>query len=435
MENLDLKKLNENRTSIKDVFTTTEEIVEIAGWVQIARDLSKVRFLVIRDVTGVVQVTGVNGKTDPEIFDMIDKITRESVVYVKGTIKECKQAPGGKEITPEKIIVMNPALDLPIDVSDFSKTELPKRLDYRFLDLHRKRTQAIFKVESTIMQAFREFMAKEEKAIEAQFPAIIGSSSEGGTELFEAQYFERKAFLSQSCQLYKQMLACSMEKVFTIFTVWRAEKHNTVRHLNEARQLDYEEAFADEFVVMEVLARCLQYIVERVKEENKAELELLEVDVKVPTTKYMKFAEVKELMEKEGVQCGEDDLSTDAEKKLGELFPDTIVFVHDWPITGKPFYIMPKGEGLSGGFDAIYQGMEISSGGQRVHLPEILTERLKAKDLNLEDFKSYIDSFRFGAPPHAGWGMGLERITMLILGIANIREVTLFPRDRDRLTP
>ncbi|MFA4953503.1 MAG: amino acid--tRNA ligase-related protein, partial [Candidatus Pacearchaeota archaeon] len=239
----------------------------------------------------------------------------------------------------------------------------------------------------------------------------------------------------QSCQLYKQMLACSMEKVFTIFTVWRAEKHNTVRHLNEARQLDYEQAFADEFVVMEVLARTVQYIIKKVFEINKKELDLLKVKLKVPGVKYMTFAEVAELMKKHKIHVGKDDLSTDAEKKLGELFSDMIVFVHDWPISGKPFYIMPKGKDASGGFDAIYNGMEISSGGQRVHIPDLLTERLKIKGLNPKDFKSYIDSFRFGAPPHAGWGVGLERLTMLILGLGNIREVTLFPRDRDRLTP
>ncbi|MCL5018198.1 MAG: aspartate--tRNA(Asn) ligase, partial [Candidatus Pacearchaeota archaeon] len=141
------------------------------------------------------------------------------------------------------------------------------------------------------------------------------------------------------------------------------------------------------------------------------------------------------LMKKNKVEMGKDDLSPEAEKKLGELYPDTVVFVHDWPLSGKPFYIMPKGKNLSCGFDAIYKGMEIVSGGQRVHIPELLTERLKAKGLNPKNFKSYIDSFRYGAPPHAGWGMGLERITMLMLGLENIRETVLFPRDRTRLTP
>jgi len=424
-----------NRTLISDVFKSKEKNVEIAGWVKNTRALGKIKFLVLRDISGEIQVTAVEKETDKKIFEMIDKLPRESVIVISGEIKESKQAPGGKEILPKILTVLNKAEELlPLDISDTSKTELPKRLDYRFLDLHMKKTQAIFKIQSTILQGFREFMIKE-KAIEAVFPSIISSSSEGGTELYKLKYFEKDAYLSQSCQLYKQMLACSMEKVFTLFTVWRAEKHNTIRHLNEARQLDFEMAFADEFEVMDVLARSIQHIVKRILEENKEELKTLEVNLKVPTTKYLTFGEVAEIMKKHKIHMGEDDLSPEAEKKLGELYPDTIVFVHDWPLSGKPFYIMPKGKDLSAGFDAIYQGTEIVSGGQRIHLPELLTERLKVKGLNPKNFKDYIDSFKYGAPPHAGWGLGLERITMLILGLSNIREAVLFPRDRDRLTP
>ena len=434
---IDLQKLSKERKYISDVTVKDEgKKVTIAGWLYDSRELGKLKFAIVRDITGEIQVVGFKGETPDEVFKEMGKISRESVVVITGMIKKSAKAPGGRELAPEKIEVLAVAEQpLPIDVSDFSKTELPKRLDFRFLDLHRRRAQAIFKVQSTILSAFREFMVNEEKAIEAQFPSIIGSSSEGGTELFSAQYFEKKAYLSQSCQLYKQMLACSMEKVFAVFTVWRAEKHNTVRHLNEARQLDFEMAFANEFVVMEVLGRCVQYIVKRVMEVNKSELDLLEVKLKIPETKYITFAEVAALMKKNKVHMGADDLSGEAEEKLGELYPDTVVFVHDWPLAGKPFYIMKKGKDLSGGFDAIYKGMEITSGGQRVHIPDLLIERLKAKGLNPKDFESYIASFRYGAPPHAGWGIGMERITMLLLGIKNIREAVLFPRDRDRLTP
>jgi len=424
------------RTYIKDAFEKKGE-VELKGWVHDTRDLSKVRFLVLKDITGRIQCVGLKSKTEANIFELMNSINRESVVRIIGEVKESKQAPGGKEILIQELeVIAEAANPLPIDVSDHSKTELPKRIDYRFLDLHREKTQAIFKIESTMMQAYRDFMIKE-NAIEAVFPSIIGSSSEGGTELFKMKYFNKEAYLSQSCQLYKQMLACSMEKVFAIFCVWRAEKHNTVRHLNEARQLDYEEGFADEFKVMDVLARCVQYIAKYINDKRKDELELLGVKLRVPKTKYMTFAEAGKLLKTKKVHVRKDDLSTDAERKLGELYPDTIVFVHDWPIIGKPFYIMPKGKDgkSSGGFDAIYNGVEISSGGQRVHIPEILEKRLKEKGLNPKDFKAYIDSFRYGAPPHAGWGIGLERLMTQMLGITNIREVTLFPRDRDRLTP
>jgi len=429
------------RTYVQDLFAKPAgEKICLKGWVHEVRDLRKVRFIILRDITGRVQITGISGETKEDVFNTLKDVSRESVVEVIGTIKDCKQAPGGKEINPETITVLAKAdLTLPIDVSDYSKTELPIRLDYRFLDLHREKTQAIFKIQSTIMTAFREYMINQQKALEAAFPSLIGASSEGGTDVFKVKYFEKEAFLSQSCQLYKQMLACSMEKVFTIFTVWRAEKHNTVRHLNECRQMDFEMAFADDKTVMAIMGETVQYIIKKILELNPKELKILEVQPKVPEIKYLTFAEVTEIMKKEKIHMGSDDLTGEVEEKLGELYPDTIVFVNEWPLSGKPFYIMPQNENpnakLANGFDAIYKGMEITSGGQRIHLPELLIERLKAKGLKPEDFKDYIDSFRYGAPPHAGWGLGLERLTMLVLGIKNIREAVLFPRDRDRLTP
>ena len=458
MQNIDLKKFNDKRILIGDVFSGNHKSVEVAGWVHNSRDLSKVKFIILKDSSGMIQVAGVKGKTPEDVFGEMDKIPRESVVIVRGVAIDSKQAPGGKEINPSEIIVLNSAEELPIDVplniEEDSKTELPKRLDYRFLDLHRRKTQAIFKIQATLMQSFREYMVSID-ALEANFPSIISSSSEGGTELFKAKYFEKDAYLSQSCQLYKQMVACAMEKVFSIFTVWRAEKHNTIRHLNESRQFDFEMAFADEFVVMDEMGKCVQKMIKDVIEKNSEDLEILDVRLKVPSIKYMTFLETNNLLKKEGIKIDAHDLTGEGEKKLGDLFPDTIVFVHDWPLKGKPFYIMPKGkfastpqgspppaqkrsaiqEELSCGFDAIYKGMEITSGGQRVHLPELLEERLKAKGLNPKDFKSYIDSFRFGAPPHAGWGMGVERLTMVLLGLGNIREAVMFPRDRDRLSP
>ena len=433
---MDLQKLNKERKAIKDVSSKDDgKKVTVAGWLYDSRDLGKIRFVSLRDVSGEIQITGFKGDVSDEVFDKMNKTSRESVIVVKGKVQKSDKAPEGREIIPESFEVLAEAKDpLPVDVSDFSKTDLPKRLDYRFVDLHNKRTQAIFKVQDTLMAGFREYM-KEEGSTEAVFPSLIGSSSEGGTETYTLKYFEQEAYLSQSCQLYKQMVACAMEKVHTIFTVWRAEKHNTVRHLNESRQYDFEMAFADEFVVMDLLGKCVQHMIKKVIDERKSELKFLELDLKVPKVKYMTFAEVKDLMKKEKVDMPEHDLSGDAEKKLDELFPDTIVMVHDWPLAGKTFYIMPKGDGLSAGFDAVYKGFEITSGGQRIHLPELLIERLKAHNLNPEDFEGYIDSFRYGAPPHAGWGMGVERLSMVVLRVSNIREVVMFPRDRHRLTP
>ncbi len=424
---------------IKELSSKEGQTVLIQGWVQGLRGQSKIKFLQLRDITGVVQCVAF----DQGLFDTFSKLMTESVVSITGLVKSANIKSEeitlkNLEIEIKAIEIVNLAEVLPFNVVEKDQTiatELNKRLDYRFLDLHKREVQAIFKIQSTLLHAYRDFMFEEEKAIECVFPSIIGTSSEGGTEVFPVKYFEKSALLSQSCQLYKQMLACSMEKIFTVFTVWRAEKHNTLRHLNESRQMDFEMAFTDDKGVMDVLGRCVQYIVKRILEKNQPELELLKAKVEVPKIKYMTFHEVAKIMKEYNVHMGEDDLSGEAEEKLGQLYPHTVVFVHDWPLVGKTFYIMPKGEELSYGFDAIYNGMEISSGGQRIHLPDLLTERLIAKDCNPENFKSYIDSFRYGAPPHAGWGVGVERLTMQILGIKNIREVTLFPRDRDRLTP
>jgi len=421
------------RTYIKDLKEGQEVLLN--GWAYDIRDLNKLAFVSLRDMTGIVQCV-LKGE---ELMAKVKELTIESAVEIKGIVKVANVKAdflrSDVEVVVSEINIISKAERLPIQINDQNvETELSTRLDNRFLDIRKPKVKAIFEIQSTMLQAYREFLIKE-GAMEAIFPSIIGASSEGGTELFKAKYFEREVFLSQSCQLYKQMLACSLEKVFTVFSVWRAEKHNTSRHLNEARQYDYEEAFCDEFKVMGVLDRCVKYIIEKVLEKHENELKILNVELKVPKSKYFKFSEVKELMEKKKVPMEGHDLSNDAEKKLDELYPDTIVFVHDWPIEGKPFYIMPKGKGLSGGFDAIYKGMEIASGGQRVHIPKILEKQLKERDLDPKNFKSYIDSFRFGAPPHAGFGMGVERLTMLILGIQNIREVVLFPRDRTRITP
>ena len=409
--------------------------VTIAGWLYDNRDLGKIRFILVRDISGEIQVTGVKGETKEEVFKKLGKIPRESVIVISGIIKKSAKAPRGREISPESIEILAEAEQpLPIDVSDFSKTELPKRLDYRFLDLHRRRTQAIFRVQTTIANAFREYFYKK-GYLELQPPCVISAASEGGTELFPVQYFEQKAYLAQSPQLYKQMLACPMEKTFMITPVWRAEKHNTPRHINEIRQMDIEVAFLDQMGIMKEQEGVVKYIVEKVIENCKNELSLLGIKLKVPNAVYLSY---EEAIKKVNGKIGED-FSPEQERKLCSMYPEDIIFTHSWPSSIKPFYIMPKDAKadakLSEGFDALYGGVEISSGGQRIHLPDLLIKRLKAKGLNPKNFKSYIDSFRFGAPMHSGWSIGLERITQIICGLDSVKEATMFPRDRDRLTP
>ena len=423
------------RSYIKDILNQKEGKVLVKGWVHDTRDLGKIKFLILRDVSGIIQITAVKGKTPENIFKEIDKIPRESVISIEGKSVKSKQAPGGIEINPEKFEIINKAEHpLPIDISDFSKTELSKRLDFRFLDFHRRKTQAIFKIQTELAHSFMEYFYKK-GFIEMQNPCIISSASEGGTELFPVQYFEKKAFLAQSPQLYKQMVACSMENTFMITPVFRAEKHNTPRHINEIRQMDIEMSFANQETVMKELEEAMKYIIKNVIEKCKKELEFLNVKLKVPNAVYLSY---EEAIKKVGGKLGED-FTPEQEKKLCEMYKGDIVFTHSWPTSIKPFYIMPK-DGkkdakYSEGFDALYGGVEIASGGQRIHIPELLIERLKAKGLNPKNFKEYIDSFRYGAPPHGGWSIGLERLTQVVCGLDNIKEATMFPRDRDRLTP
>jgi len=424
--------------------TYTKEVKQgkcfVEGFVQDVRDLSKIKFLVLRDITGIVQITAHKDKTKKEVFDIITKIPRESVISIEGEAVKSKQAPNGIEIFPEKISVLAEAEPkLPIDISDFSKTELPKRLDWRFLDLHNRKVQAIFKIQSEIAAAFRSFW-KDRGFIEINTPCIISSASEGGTELFPVMYFEKPAFLAQSPQLYKQMCVTALEKVFTIVPVWRAEPSHTVRHVTEARQMDIEVAFSDEFDVMDLLTKVVAYIVKQVKTKCKEELKSLGKELKIPKAKYLSYTDTIKLLKKNKIKVEQgEDIPPEGEKKLSEIYPNTIIFTYDWPLSLKPFYIMPKDEKadakLSEGFDAIYGGIEISSGGQRVHIPELLIKRLKANKLDPKKFDYYINSFKYGAPRHAGWSIGLERFTMALLGLENIREATLFPRDVERLVP
>jgi len=413
--------------------------VLLKGWAFEMRSLAKLAFLVLRDSSGMVQCI----TKESEIMKSIASLTLESVIEIEGKVKKANVkaefARGDVEIEIEKLIILNRAEKLPIHVNEKATepAEMSKRLDNRSLDVRKPKIKAIFKIQSTISNGFRKYFYKA-GFMEFQPPAIIGTSTEGGTDLFELKYFDRKAYLAQSPQLYKQLMAISLEKVFSTSTIWRAEKHDTSKHINEIRQMDIEVAFADDIEIMKYIETSVQYIVNKVLTECKEEVKLLGLKLKVPKAKYLTYAEAIDVLNKNGfkLKIG-DDFEPEAERKLCALYPDTIVFTYEWPIDIKPFYIWPKDKkkNISGGFDAIYGGVEISSGGQRVHVPEILIQQLKDKGLKPKDFEWYIDAFRFGAPMHSGWSIGLERLTYAICELENIRECTMFPRDRKRLTP
>jgi len=299
--------------------------------------------------------------------------------------------------------------------------------------------RAIFRIQSQILKSFREFLTSH-SYLEIQPPIIISSASEGGAELFSVPYFEKTAYLAQSPQLYKQMCAIAFEKVFMVLPIFRAEKFDQPTHLNEVRQMDIEQAFATDDDVIKVLEQCFVHMLKDIKKNCAVELKALGRKLSIPKLplKRVTYTEAIKMLQDKGedIKWGKD-FSKTQERHLMKLVGAEAFVVKDWPAEIKAFYAMPNGKNpkVCHAFDLVYNGIEICSGTQRVHIPELLIKQLKSKGLNPDDFKFYIDFFRYGSPPHAGWSIGLERLTMAITDRKNIREVTMFPRDRNRITP
>jgi aspartyl-tRNA synthetase len=424
------------RTYIEEALEHLGEKVTLAGWVNRTRDLSNIRFILLRDRTGEIQI--VVKDDDPELFEI--SLGREDVIKVTGEVVESKVAHAGVEFIPETFEIINRANQpLPFDIHENVKIGLDTRLDYRFLDFRTPTTRAIFTIQNQILTSFRKYLTDHDY-IEIQPPCIIASASEGGADLFALPYFERMAYLAQSPQLYKQMAAISFEKVYTITPIWRAEKFNTPTHLNEVRQMDIEQAFSNDETVMKVLEEVLVHILTQVKDNCGEELETLEREITIPPLpfKRLTYNQAIELLQGEGEEIiWGDDLSKSQERMLTNLIERETFFIKDWPSVQKAFYAMPHRENpeLVHAFDLLYSGVEICSGTQRIHLPELLKTQISKKGLHPENFSHYIEAFSYGAPPHAGWSIGLERITMTVTGQGNIRECAMFPRDRDRLVP
>jgi len=421
--------------------TPESESAEIIGWVHEVRDLGGLTFFLIRDRTGIIQVTIPKKKVPAEIVEAARDVSRESVVRVQGKVKAIAKAPGGREIVPEELEIISVAESpLPLDVAEKVPAEMDTRIDSRFLDVRKPRVRAIFAIRSTVTCAATEFLHSR-GYINITTPKIVAAATEGGTELFPIAYFEKEAFMNQSPQLYKQMMmAAGFEKVFEIGPIFRAEEHNTVRHLNEATSLDVEASFADHNDVMELLEDLIVYVYEAVAKTCGEHLAELDVDLAVPKKPFPRipYAEAIEIANatiEEKLAFG-DDLSPAAERAIGNEIGQHY-FVVDWPTEIRPYYAMPypdKPE-LCKAFDLMHPRMELSSGAQRIHDHDLLVERIRAKGLAPEAFEFYLKAFRYGMPPHAGWGLGIERLVMTMLGLGNIREAVLFPRDRHRLTP
>lgn len=414
--------------------------VTLMGWVHEIRDLGGIIFVLLRDRNGITQITAPSKKITPELMEEIRKFKKESVIAVKGTIQGSPKAPGGVEVIPEEVKVLNESKQpLPLDPTEKVRAEIDTRLDSRYLDLRKHSISAIFKIKSTMLHSVRIFL-EEKGFMEVNTPKLVGSATEGGTELFPITYFEREAFLGQSPQLYKQMMmATGLDKVFEIAPIFRAEEHDTLRHLNEVISIDAELAFADQEEAMELLEKLVHHAIKEVKENCQAELEDLGVELEVPELPFprLEYDEVIDIVNSKGVQLQHgEDLSRAAEKALGEVM-DGYYFITNWPSEIKPFYVQPHEDepGKSYAFDLMYRDLEISSGATRVHQHDLLVKQIKSKGLNPDSFQRYLAAFEYGMPPHAGWGLGAERFTMCITGMKNIRETVLFPRDRRRLTP
>jgi len=410
--------------------------VKIAGWVHDFRNLGKLKFVLLRDRTGIIQVTMKKGLVPDEIVDI--DVNREDVVQFEGEVKENKVAPDGVELIPSSFEMLNKVeKKLPVDPADHVKAELDTRLDYRYIDLRRKPISAIFTIKSVVVNAFRKIVL-EKDFVEINPTTITGAATEGGADVFPIQYFENQAYLVQSPQLYKQLSVIGgFDKVFMTVPVFRAEKHNTSTHLNEITQMDIEMGFADHEDVMDILSDVTVKILDEVKKQCPDQLAELGVELEVPKVGKYTYTDLVDKLVSNGFEMkwGED-FSKEAEKKLQGILGEDLYLIDDWPTPIRAFYSMPKGDGKTcNAFDLVYKGLEIASGAQRIHKVDILKDQLEKRGLDPYKFEFYTNAFKVGAPPHAGWSLGLERLTMKMCGLENIREAMLFPRDRTRVHP
>jgi len=406
----------------------------LIGWIEDFRDMGKIGFISVRDMTGNFQ-----GVLTGELLSTFRDVPRQSVILVKGTIQETKAENFQVEVKVEKVELLSKAANpLPIDPTGRVKSSMDKRLDSRALDLRNYKISNIFKTRSYVLNLIRNFLYSR-MFVEVNTPKIIGSATEGGADLFGFEYFSKKAYLAQSPQLYKEQLTLGLERVFEISSYFRAEPSHTVRHLSEFVSVDLEAAFLDYGDIMDIVQELVistinDLFVHRNKEmalfENKQEI-LID---KIPRITYQKCLEdLKSLGEK--IEFG-DDLSDPALKKLGEIYP-SFYFIFDWPTKLKPFYILEheKKPELSRSFDLQYGYLEIVSGGTREHDSERLRNKLLEKGLDPKSFSDHLQTFEWGMPQHSGCGLGFDRFMMMITNSTNIREVVLYPRDTERLGP
>ena len=415
--------------------------VEVQGWIENLRDKKNMQFVVIRDLSGKIQITVVKSEA-PEVAEIFSHATLESTIKVIGkAVKNDYVKLGGIEILPESVEITSKAEALPIGPESF----IDQRLDYRWLDLRQPKNQLIFQVQTVMAAALREFLL-ERQFIEIHTPKLIPTASESGSEVFEVKYFDRKAYLAQSPQFYKQMaMAAGFERIFECGPVFRAEKSHTKKHATEFTGFDLEFSFINSFEdVMKLEEELLTHMLKRIKESYGDKIkEVFGVDVVVPTLPFprMKLADVySELEKRYGFKVEESekgDLTTEAERLCEnltkEMFGHEFLFITDYAAQKRAFYHMRK-DGIPQGYDLIWKGVEITTGAQREHRYEILKAQAKEKGLD-KDVEFYLEFFKYGVPPHGGFGLGLDRMIMVLLGVPTIKEAEFLFRGPDRLNP
>jgi aspartyl-tRNA synthetase len=413
--------------------------VTVEGWVSEIRSFGGIKFFVLRDREGTSQITV---KKDSKAAKTAEDISKEYVISATGTVQPMKGDDKRVEIIPDSIKILNTAESpLPLDISGKIESDLDTRLNERFADLRRHDIRAIFIVKNELMMGIREYLDNK-GFIEVHTPKIVSAGAEGGASLFPITYFGQKAYLAQSPQLFKQtLMATGMDRIYEISPAFRAEKSDTIRHIAEFISYDAELAFIDSMEdVLQALEGSVAAAIEHVKKHAKDELDYLKIDVKVPKLPIPRvtYSEAIKLLQKDGKKIEEgDDIDTEYEKALGQIMEKKghdLYYVIDYPEKIKPFYIMEKGE-YSQSFDLMFKGYEMASGGQREHRYDHLTKRMKKQKLNPANFEFYLKGFRYGMPPHGGWGLGIDRLAQKLLNLSNIREAVLFPRDRGRLVP
>jgi len=411
----------------------------LLGWVHEIRDLGSLVFIVLRDRTGTCQVSLRRDSLNQNELAELDKITKESVVRVDGIVRMEPKSRLGAELKASNLVVLSRAAEsLPYDVVGKVKATMNTRLENRILDLRRPEHRAIFLIGDTVLSACREYL-RSLGFVEVRTPRIIATATEGGASLFEVKYFDKTAYLAQSPQLYKEELVTVFERVFEIGPFFRAEESHTRRHISEFTSVDIEAAFLNYEGVMKILEELIVYVIEKVISERNRELKLLGVSLKVPKIPFLRISYDEALRELEDLGLKKkwgDDFTTQELRLLGSKHLG-FYFITHFPTATKPFYIKPsdRDESVSESFDLMYQWLELSSGGTRISDRKLLESRIREQGLNPDAFRYHLKVYDYGMPLHAGWGLGFERLLMVLTRKTNIRETILFPRDKFRLTP